>query len=132
MEIVNARHEQGSGFAAEGYARATGKTGVATVTSGPGSTNLVTPIASCFLDSVPFMFIVGDINSSERDKSKGMRQIGFQDIDISSIVKPITKYTVFIDNIRNLRYELEKAYYFTQEGRKVICQHFIGHKIISV
>ncbi|MCW8821070.1 MAG: thiamine pyrophosphate-binding protein [Sulfurovum sp.] len=118
MEIVNARHEQGSGFAAEGYARATGKTGVATVTSGPGGTNLVTPIASCFLDSVPSMFIVGDINSSERDKSKGMRQIGFQDIDISSIVKPITKYTVFIDNIRNLRYELEKAYYFTQEGRK--------------
>ena len=118
IELINARHEQGSGFAAEGYARVTGKTGVATVTSGPGGTNLVTPIASCFLDSVPSMFIVGDINSSERDKSKGMRQIGFQDIDIASIVKPITKHAVFIDDIHDLRYELEKAYYFTQEGRK--------------
>jgi len=118
IELVNARHEQGAGFAAEGYARVTGKTGVATATSGPGGTNLITPIASCFLDSVPSLFIVGDINSFERDKSKGMRQIGFQDIDIASIVEPITKHTVFIDDIHNLRYELEKAYYLTQEGRK--------------
>jgi len=118
IELVNSRHEQGSGFAAEGYARVTGLTGVATVTSGPGGTNLVTPIASCFLDSVPLMFIVGDINSFERDSSRGMRQIGFQDIDIKTIVEPITKYSVFIDDIHNLRYELEKAYYFTQEGRK--------------
>jgi acetolactate synthase-1/2/3 large subunit len=118
MEIVNARHEQGAGFAAEGYARVTGKTGVATATSGPGGTNLVTPIASCFLDSVPAMFIIGDINSFERDKTRGVRQIGFQDIDIASIVKPITKHAVFIDDIHNLRYELEKAYYLSQEGRK--------------
>ncbi len=118
IELVNSRHEQASGFSAEGYARVTSKTGVATVTSGPGGTNLVTPIASCFLDSVPSMFIVGDINSFERDSSRGMRQIGFQDIDIVSIVKPITKYAVFVKDIHNLRYELEKAYYFTQEGRK--------------
>jgi len=111
IELVNSRHEQGTGFAAEGYARATGKTGVATATSGPGGTNLVTPIASCFLDSIPSLFIVGDINSFERDKSKGMRQIGFQDIDIVSIVEPITKHAVFIDDIHNLRYELEKSYY---------------------
>ncbi len=118
MEIVNLRHEQGAGFAAEGYARATGKTGVATVTSGPGGTNLVTPISSCFLDSIPALFIVGDINSFERDKSKGMRQIGFQDIDIASIVKPITKHAVFIDDLHDLRYELEKSHYLSQEGRK--------------
>ncbi len=118
MEIVNLRHEQGAGFAAEGYARATGKTGVATVTSGPGGTNLVTPISSCFLDSIPTLFIVGDINSFERDKSKGMRQIGFQDIDIASIVKPITKHAVFIDDLHDLRYELEKSHYLSQEGRK--------------
>ena len=118
IEFVNARHEQGAGFEAEGYARVTGETGVATATSGPGGTNLITPIASCFLDSVPSLFIVGDINSFERDKSKGMRQIGFQDIDIASIVEPITKYAVFVDDIHHLRYELEKAYYLTQEGRK--------------
>lgn len=118
IELVNSRHEQGAGFASEGYARATLKTGISTVTSGPGATNLVTPIASCFLDSIPSLFIVGDINSFERDTSRGMRQIGFQDIDIVSIVKPITKYAVFIDNLKNLRYELEKAYFLTQEGRK--------------
>ena len=118
IELVNSRHEQASGFGAEGYARATLKTGVSTVTSGPGATNLVTPIASCFLDSIPSLFIVGDINSFERDSSRGMRQIGFQDIDIISIVKPITKYAVFIDNLKNLRYELEKAYFLTQYGRK--------------
>ena len=118
IELVNSRHEQGAGFASEGYARATLKTGVSTVTSGPGATNLVTPIASCFLDSIPSLFIVGDINSFERDSSRGMRQIGFQDIDVVSIVKPITKYAVFIDNLKNLRYELEKAYFLTQEGRK--------------
>ena len=118
IELVNSRHEQGSGFAAEGYARVTSKTGVATVTSGPGATNLATPIASCFLDSVPSLFIVGDINSFERDSSRGMRQIGFQDIDIVAMVKPVTKYAVFIDDIHDLRYELEKAYYLTQEGRK--------------
>ncbi|WP_456383344.1 thiamine pyrophosphate-binding protein, partial [Hydrogenimonas sp.] len=118
IEIVNSRHEQGSGFAAEGYARATGKTGVATVTSGPGGTNLVTPIASCFLDSIPSLFIVGDINSFERDKSRGLRQIGFQDIDIAEIVKPITKHAVFVDNLENLRFELEKCHYLAQEGRK--------------
>jgi acetolactate synthase-1/2/3 large subunit len=118
IELINSRHEQGSGFAAEGYARVTGKTGVATVTSGPGATNLTTPISSCFLDSVPSLFLVGDINSFERDPSRGMRQIGFQDIDIVTMVKPVTKYAVFIDDIHDLRYELEKAYYFTQEGRK--------------
>lgn len=118
IELVNSRHEQGSGFEAEGYARATSKTGVATVTSGPGATNLVTPIASCFLDSVSSLFIVGDINSFERDPNSNMRQIGFQDIDIVSIVEPITKYAVFVDDLHRLRYELEKAYYFTQEGRK--------------
>lgn len=118
IELVINRHEQGSGFAAEGYARVTSKTGVASVTSGPGATNLATPIASCFLDSVPSLFIVGDINSFERDKSRGMRQIGFQDIDIVSIVEPITKYATFLDDIHQLRYELEKAYYYTQEGRK--------------
>ena len=118
IELVINRHEQGTGFAAEGYARITSKTGVASVTSGPGATNLATPIASCYLDSVPSLFIIGDINSFERDKSRGMRQIGFQDIDIVSMVEPITKYATFVDDIHNLRFELEKAYYFTQEGRK--------------
>jgi len=118
VELINSRHEQASGFSAEGYARATSKTGVAIVTSGPGGTNLVTPIADCYLDSTPALFIVGDINSFERGLNSGMRQVGFQDVDIVAVTKPITKYSVFIDRIDKLRYELEKAYYLTQEGRK--------------
>ena len=63
IEMVNTIHEQGAGFAAEGYARVTGKIGVATATSGPGATNLITPIASCFYDSVPAVFITGQVNT---------------------------------------------------------------------
>ncbi len=124
IEMINTIHEQGAGFAAEGYARITGKTGVATTTSGPGATNLITPIADCFFDSVPSIFITGQVNTYECKYASGcidnapVRQIGFQEADIVSIVKPITKYAVLIDDIRNLRYEMEKAIYLSQEGRK--------------
>lgn len=118
IEIVNTVHEQGAGFAAEGYARVTGKTGVATATSGPGATNLITPIGSCFFDSVPTLFITGQVNTYEYKYDKPVRQIGFQETDIVSIIQPITKYAVMVDDIANLRYELEKCYFLSQEGRK--------------
>ena len=118
MEMVNAVHEQGAGFAAEGYARATETLGVATATSGPGATNLVTPIGSCFLDSIPTIFITGQVNRYEYKYDDPVRQIGFQETDIVSVVKPITKYTVFIDKVEDIRYELEKSCYLAQEGRK--------------
>ncbi|WP_419675987.1 thiamine pyrophosphate-binding protein [Aliarcobacter butzleri] len=118
MEIINCIHEQGAGFAAEGYARITGKSGVAFATSGPGATNLITPIGSCFFDSVPTIFITGQVNTYEYKYDKDVRQIGFQETDIVSIIKPIVKYAVMVDKIENIRYELEKAYYLSQEGRK--------------
>ncbi len=124
MEMVNCIHEQGAGFAAEGYARATGKIGAATATSGPGATNLVTPIASCFYDSTPVIFITGQVNTYECQKTADcennapVRQIGFQETDIVNIARPITKYAVLIDNIHELKYELEKALYLAVEGRK--------------
>ncbi len=124
IEMVNTIHEQGAGFAAEGYARATGKIGVATATSGPGATNLITPIASCFYDSVPALFITGQVNTYECKNASGcennapVRQIGFQETDIVSVVKPITKYAVLIHDIHDLRYELEKAIHISEEGRK--------------
>ena len=124
IEMVNCIHEQGAGFAAEGYARATGKIGAATATSGPGATNLITPIASCFYDSVPAVFITGQVNTYECknalecENNAPVRQIGFQETDIVNVIKPITKYAVLVDNIHNLRYELEKAVYFSMEGRK--------------
>ena len=118
IEIVNAIHEQSAGFAAEAYARVTGKTGVAVATSGPGATNLLTPIGSCFFDSVPSLFITGQVSTREYKYDNPARQIGFQETDIVSIVKPVTKYAVMIDDLKNLRYEMEKAYFITQEGRK--------------
>lgn len=124
IEMVNCIHEQGAGFAAEGYARSTGKIGVATATSGPGATNLITPIASCFYDSTPVVFITGQVNTyecknaAECENNAPVRQIGFQETDIVSVAKAITKYAVLIDNIHNLRYELEKAVYLAEVGRK--------------
>lgn len=118
IEIVNTIHEQGAGFAAEGYARMTGKTGVATATSGPGATNLITPIGSCFFDSVPTLFITGQVNTYEYKYDQPVRQIGFQETDIVSIIRPITKYAVMVDDVAHLRYELEKGYFLSQHGRK--------------
>jgi acetolactate synthase I/II/III large subunit len=118
IEIINCIHEQGAGFAAEGYARVTGKSGVAFATSGPGATNLITPIGSCFFDSVPTMFITGQVNTYEYKYDKPVRQIGFQETDIVSIVKPIVKYAVMIDRVEDIRFELEKAYFISQNGRK--------------
>lgn len=118
IEFVNSVNEQGVGFGAEGYARITGETGIATATSGPGATNLVTSIASCFFDSVPVMFITGQCNTTDYTYDQPIRQGGFQETDIVGVAKLITKYAVLLDNIDDIRYELEKAYFFSQEGRK--------------
>lgn len=118
IETINTIHEQGAGFAAEGYARVSGKTGVATATSGPGATNLITPIGSCYFDSVPTLFITGQVNTYEYKYDQLVRQIGFQETDIVSIIKPITKYAVMVNKLEDLRYELEKSYYLSQHGRK--------------
>jgi len=118
IEIINCINEQGAAFAAEGYSRITGKSGVTFATSGPGATNLITSIGSCFFDSVPALFITGQVNTYEYKYDKPVRQIGFQETDIVSIVKPIVKYAVMVDKVENIRYELEKAYYISQNGRK--------------
>ena len=118
MEMINCINEQGAAFAAEGYARITGKSGVAFATSGPGATNLITSIGSCYFDSVPTLFITGQVNTYEYKYDKPVRQVGFQETDIVSIVKPIVKYAVMIDDIQDIRYELEKAYFLSQNGRK--------------
>lgn len=118
IEMINTLHEQGAGFAAEGYARYSGKTGVAIATSGPGATNLLTAIGSCYFDSVPTLFITGQVNTYEYKDDLPIRQRGFQETDIVQIVKPITKYSVMIKDSKNLRYELEKCIFLTQHGRK--------------
>jgi acetolactate synthase-1/2/3 large subunit len=118
IQLINCINEQGVGFAAEGYARVSGNSGIALATSGPGATNLITPIGSCYFDSVPMIFITGQVNTYEYKYDLPVRQIGFQETDIVSIVKPIVKYAVMIDDAKDIRYELEKAHFLSQNGRK--------------
>ena len=117
IRYVATMHEQGGGFAAEGYAKVNNKLGVAMATSGPGGMNFVTPIGNCFYDSVPCLFITGQINSNYMRPHGSIRQIGFQETDIVSIVKPITKYVKTITNALDVKYELEKAIHLATEGR---------------
>lgn len=117
IQFFSNYQEQGAAFAAEGYARITGNIGVAIATSGPGATNLITGIGSSFFDSIPVVYITGQVNSKEYKKSKEVRQAGFQETDIVSIVKPITKYARTIWQKEKILYELEKAVYLAKEGR---------------
>ena len=104
-------HEQGAAHAADGYARATGKCGVVFATSGPGATNLVTGIATAFLDSVPLLAICGNVPT---------HQIGtdsFQEIDITGITLPITKHNYFVTNVEDLAETIREAYELAISGR---------------
>ena len=116
-EYVAVMHEQAGGFAAEAFAKTTGKIGAAIATSGPGGMNFVTPIGNCFYDSVPVTFITGQINSRFLRPDESIRQIGFQETDITSIVKPITKYAKMITDPKSIKYEVEKAIHLAKSGR---------------
>lgn len=117
IECVPMHHEQAAGFAAEGYARVSQNFGVALATSGPGATNLITAIGSCYFDSIPTMFIVGQVHTDNIKKNDKVRQEGFQETDIVNVVKTLTKYAVLIKDPNELIYELEKAYYIMSSGR---------------
>lgn len=117
IRCVSVHHEQAAAFAAEGYARINGNLGVAMATSGPGALNLITGIGSCYFDSVPVLFITGQVNTYEYKFDRPLRQIGFQETDIVSIVKPVTKYAELVLEPHSIRYHLEKAVYLAQTGR---------------
>jgi acetolactate synthase-1/2/3 large subunit len=118
IQFIPCYHEQSAAIAAEGYARASGKFGVAISTSGPGATNMITGIANAFFDSIPVVYITGQVNTYEYKYQKPIRQSGFQETDIVSIVTPITKYAVMIDDAARIKYELEKAVFMATTGRK--------------
>lgn len=117
IEYICTFHEQAAGFAAEGYAKIKKLPGLAISTSGPGATNMVTSIANCFYDSIPCIFISGQINSKFLRPHEGIRQIGFQETDIISIVEPVCKYAVSIKDPNLIKYELEKSYSIATSGR---------------
>jgi acetolactate synthase-1/2/3 large subunit len=110
-------HEQAGAMAADAYARAGGGLGCAVATSGPGATNLITGICCAFFDSVPVLYITGQVSTFRFKGKTGVRQMGFQETDIVEVCKPITKYAVLIEDARRIRYELEKAAFIAREGR---------------
>ncbi len=104
-------HEQGAAHAADGYARATGKVGVCLATSGPGATNLVTGIATAYMDSVPMVAITGNVPLTLLGKDS------FQEVDIAGITMPITKHNYIVKDVRDLADTIREAFYIAKEGR---------------
>ena len=117
ISIVSMHHEQGAGFAAEGYGRITGIPGVAMATSGPGATNLLTAIGSCYFDSTPAVFITGQVNRHEQKGDRAVRQLGFQETDIVSMATPVTKGAWLVNDIDELPKLLEHAFALATSGR---------------
>lgn len=111
-------HEQACAFAACGYAQTSDKIGVAYATSGPGATNLVTGICNAFYDSIPTFFITGQVNSNESKGQMLVRQRGFQETDIISMVDRVTNYCHYVEDPEQIKYYLEKAFYYATNGRK--------------
>jgi acetolactate synthase-1/2/3 large subunit len=111
LRHVLCRHEQGAGHAAEGYARSTGRIGVCIGTSGPGTTNLVTPIADAWMDSTPLLAICGQVSSAVLGKD------AFQETDITGITMPITKHNYLVKNINDIAYVVKEAIHIATTGR---------------
>ena len=116
-QVVSVRHEQAAGFAAEGWARMTGVPGVALATSGPGATNLLTAIGSCYFDSTPAVFITGQVNRHERKGDRDIRQLGFQETDIVSVARPITKAAWLVESPEAVPEMLARAFATALDGR---------------
>ena len=105
------RHEQGAAHAADGYARATGKVGVCLATSGPGATNLVTGIATAYMDSIPLVALTGQVLTSMIGND------AFQEADIVGITRPITKYNYLVRNVADLAQTIKEAFYIASSGK---------------
>jgi len=110
-------HEQALAMASEGYYRQSSKLSANIVTTGPGGTNTITGVLGMWLDSIPGLFISGQVPSSQLSKNTGCRQIGDQEFDIVNLVQSITKYAVTITDPYSILYELEKCYHISLDGR---------------
>ncbi|MBU4313090.1 MAG: thiamine pyrophosphate-binding protein [Candidatus Omnitrophica bacterium] len=117
LSYIATHHEQAAAMAAEAYARISGKPGAALVTSGPGSTNTITGVCGAWIDSIPTIFISGQVVSNNLIRDTGLRQFGIQEADIVSLVKPITKYAVTVTDPNTIKYHLQKAAYLATSGR---------------
>lgn len=117
INYICTQHEQAAAMAADAYSRATGNLGVAVGTSGPGATNMVTGACCAYYDSIPVIYITGQVATFRLKRDTGVRQRGFQETDTVDIFKPITKYATLVEDPKRIRYELEKATYLARSGR---------------
>jgi len=117
IEYICPLHEQAVAIACEAYAQYKNDLGVALVTTGPGSTNTITGVAGAWLESTPCLFLSGQVKTSDMIGSKGIRQMGFQEIEIVKMVTQITKYAVTVMDPSEIRYHLEKAIHLAKNGR---------------
>jgi acetolactate synthase-1/2/3 large subunit len=117
ISYICPQHEQAGAMAADAYARATGNLGVAVSTSGPGATNMLTGVCGAYYDSVPVLYITGQVATFRMKGETGVRQVGFQETDTVDIYKPVTKYAVCVKEPTKIRYELEKACHIARSGR---------------
>lgn len=136
IEFVETYHEQAAAFAANSYAQAGEKIGVAIASSGPGAINLLNGIANAFCDSIPCIYFIGDINTTAKKNSGSLRQNSFQEINILPMVEPIVKYATSIKKPEEIVTELEKAIHIATTGRKgpivINLPHDIQRSFISV
>jgi acetolactate synthase-1/2/3 large subunit len=118
LTYVANHHEQASSIAAEAYSRINGRLGCAVVTTGPGGTNAVTGCAGAWIESVPLLIVSGQVKRADLIGGSGVRQMGPQEVDIVSIVRPITKYAVTVMDPADIRYHLERAAHEATTGRR--------------
>ena len=119
IKIIPSQNEQAAAIAADAYSRFNDKKiGITATTSGPGMLNLMQGIACSFFDSIPTIHFVGAVVTKQLRKNKNIRQIGFQEMEVVDIVKPITKYAVLLKDKNMIKYELEKMLYYAKEGRQ--------------
>lgn len=118
LHYIATHHEQAAAMAAEGYARISGKPGCVLVTSGPGGTNTITGLYGAWIDSIPVIFISGQVTSDSLIRNSGLRQYGIQEANIVELVKPVTKYAVTVDDASKIKYHMQKAIHLAVTGRK--------------
>ena len=117
IEYICTSHEQAAAMAAESYAKVTGGLGVCLVTAGPGGTNAITGVAGAWLDSTPMMVLSGQAKRADLKGATGVRQMGVQEVDIVSMVSPVTKYAVTVMDPNDIRFHMEKAVHLALTGR---------------
>jgi len=118
LQYVCCLHEQACAIAAEAYARVNNQIGLVMVTTGPGGTNAMTGVAGAYLESTPMLVISGQVKRADMINKQGVRHQGMQELDIVSLVRPITKYAALVDDPQMIRYHLERAIYEATHGRK--------------